>query len=216
MSFQAMLGRPQTGWLTPLEKVRAIQYAAVNGSSKAQLVLAVMYAEGVGVVSDYSRSFHWFEAADKQGSGEAKFAMSQFFSLGVQGVADQDKAKAVVYQVDAALSGFHPSTDRLQQILQRMNRRRFGGGFAYGRGGPCCQGGPGGPPGYGNAPPPGYGQGSPLGGVGDVIISGPGQSGPGPGSGYGGPGYGGGPGQGPGYSSSPAYGYGQPPAYGRR
>ena len=201
MAFQAMLGRPQTGWLSPLEKVRAIQYAAVNGSSKAQLVLAVMYAEGVGVVSDYARSFHWFEAADKQGSGEAKFAMSQFFSLGVQGVADQDKAKAVVYQVDAALSGFHPSSDRLQQILQRMNRRRFGGGFAYGRGAPCCQGGGGGPPGYGNAPPAGYGPGAPLGGVGDVIISGP------PAQGYGQPAY----------NSSPAYGpYGQPPAYGRR
>lgn len=201
-AFQAMLGREQTGWLTPLEKVRAIQYAATNGSSKAQLVLAVMYAEGVGVVTDYARAFHWFEAADRQGSGEAKFAMSQFFSLGVQGVADQDKAKAVVYQVDAALSGFHPSADRLQQILQRMNRRRsgYGPGFGFpGRGGPCCSAGGPGPaygPGYGGPPvDPGY-------------VAASGYTGP-PGQGYG-PGYGG---PGPVVVDGPQ---GPPPAYGRR
>jgi len=121
-AFQAMLGKPQTGVLSPLERVRAIQYAASNGSAHAELVLAVMYAEGVGVPTDYARAYHWFEQADKQGSGEAKYAMSQYFSLGVQGVADQDKAKAVVLQLDAALSGFHPSTDKLQAILNRLYR----------------------------------------------------------------------------------------------
>jgi TPR repeat protein len=118
-ALQAMLGREQTGHLTPLEKVRAIQYAATNGSAKAQLVLAVMYAEGVGVPMDYARSYAWFAKADKQGSPEAKYAMSSYFSLGVSGVADQDKAKAVVYQIDAALAGFKPSADRLSGILAR-------------------------------------------------------------------------------------------------
>ena len=121
-AFQAMLGQPQNGSLTPIERVRAIQYAAASGSAHAQLVLAVMYAEGVGVAADDARAYHWFEQADKQGSGEAKFAMSQYFSLGVQGVADQDKARAVVLQLDAALSGFHPSQDRLAAILARLNR----------------------------------------------------------------------------------------------
>ena len=120
--LQAMLGRPQTGYLTPLEKVRAIQYAAVNGSSKSELVLAVMYAEGIGVPADYARAFHWFAEADKQGNAEAKYAMSQYFSLGVQGVSDQDKAKAVVLQIDSALSGFKPSAEKLQAILQKVNR----------------------------------------------------------------------------------------------
>lgn len=123
-SFQAMIGRPQTGVFQPIEKVRAIQYAAVNGSAKAQLVLAVMYSEGVGVPRDYARAFHWYAEADKQGSAEAKYAMSTFFSLGVQGVADQDKAGAVVYQIDAALSGFKPSANRLQQVLAQVSRPR--------------------------------------------------------------------------------------------
>ncbi len=123
-SFQAMIGRPQTGSFQPIEKVRAIQYAAVNGSPKAQLVLAVMYSEGVGVPRDYARAFHWYAEADKQGSAEAKYAMSTFFSLGVQGVADQDKASAVVYQIDSALSGFKPSIGRLQQVLAQVSRPR--------------------------------------------------------------------------------------------
>lgn len=123
-SFQAMIGRPQTGVFQPIEKVRAIQYAAVNGSAKAQLVLAVMYSEGVGVPRDYARAFYWYAEADKQGSAEAKYAMSTFFSLGVSGVADQDKAGAVVYQIDAALSGFKPSANRLQQVLAQVSRPR--------------------------------------------------------------------------------------------
>ena len=121
-SFQAMIGRPATGRLTGTEKVRAIQYAAVNGSSKAQLVLAVMYSEGVGVPRDYARAYHWYEEAERQGSAEAKYAMSTFFSLGLQGVADQDRAKAVVYQLDGALAGFKPSVWRLQQLLSQVSR----------------------------------------------------------------------------------------------
>jgi len=120
-TLQAMLGREPTGRLTGIEKVRAIQYAAVNGSPKAQLVLAVMYSEGVGVRRDYARAFKWYAEADKQGSSEAKYAMSTFFSLGMDGVADQNKAQAVVYQIDAALAGFKPSIGRLQQVLQQVS-----------------------------------------------------------------------------------------------
>lgn len=121
-TFQAMLGRPMTGKLTSLEEVRAIQYAAVNGQARSQLALAVMYAEGVGVPRDYAKAFYWFSQADKQGSAEAKYAMSTFFSLGVEGVADQDKATAVVYQIDGALAGFKPSAQRLRELLAQVSR----------------------------------------------------------------------------------------------
>ena len=160
-TLQAMLGRPTTGWLTALEKVRSIQFAAVNGSPHAQLVLAVMYAQGVGVPPDYARAFHWFEQADRQGSPEAKFAIATYFSEGLAGVADQEKAAAVVHQLDAALSGFRPSVGRLRDMLERVSpgRRRGWLGYtrpeeqAYDTSGP---GGPGGgysPDGYSGAPP---------------------------------------------------------------
>ncbi|HYF22563.1 MAG TPA: tetratricopeptide repeat protein [Caulobacteraceae bacterium] len=121
-TLEAMLGHPMEGRLSNLEKVRAIQYAAINGSAQAQLVLAVMYAEGVGVPADYARAFHWFSEADRQGSPEAKFAMSTYFALGVAGVADQDKAKAVVYRMESALAGFKPSVSRIQAVLAQVSR----------------------------------------------------------------------------------------------
>lgn len=122
-AFQAMIGREQTGHLSPLEKVRAIQYAAVNGSTHAQLVLAVMYSEGIGVRSDYARAFYWFQEADRGGSPEAKFAIANYFSLGVGGVANQDKAKAVVFRLDSALAGFQPSANHIQAVLAQVSRK---------------------------------------------------------------------------------------------
>jgi TPR repeat protein len=121
-TLEAMLGHPMEGRLSYQERVRAIQLAAVNGSSEAQLALAVMYAEGIGVPADYARAFHWFSEADRQGSPEAKFAMSTYFALGVAGVADQDKAQAVAYRLESALSGFRPSAARLQAVLAQVSR----------------------------------------------------------------------------------------------
>jgi len=136
-TLKGMLGLAQGTRLTNVDKVRAIQLAAINGSARAQLVLAVMYSEGVGVPADYARSFHWFAEADRQGSPEAKFAMSTYFALGVEGVADQDKAEAVVYRIDSALAGFHPTVSRMRAVLAQVSRggrptyrdsRRYGGG----------------------------------------------------------------------------------------
>ncbi|MDI1280217.1 tetratricopeptide repeat protein [Brevundimonas sp.] len=121
-TLEAMLGHPMESRLSYLERVRAVQLAAVNGSSEAQLVLAVMYAEGIGVPTDYARAFHWFEEAARQGSPEAKFAMSTYFALGVSGVADQDKAAAVAVRIDSALAGFGPSASRLQAVLAQVSR----------------------------------------------------------------------------------------------
>ena len=121
-TLEAMLGNPMEGRLSNLERVRAIQMAAVNGSSEAQLVLAVMYAEGIGLPADYARAFKWFEEAARQGSPEAKFAMSSYFALGVAGVADQDKAQAVALRIDSALFGFGPSAGRLQAVLAQVSR----------------------------------------------------------------------------------------------
>jgi TPR repeat protein len=121
-TLETMLGHNMESRLSYLEMVRAIQLAAVNGSSEAQLVLAVMYSEGIGVPPDYARAFHWYSQADKQGSPEAKFAMSTYFALGVAGVADQDKAEAVAFRIDSALAGFGPSASRLQAVLAQVSR----------------------------------------------------------------------------------------------
>lgn len=119
-TLQAMLGLPEDGLMTNLLSLRAIQYAAVNGSCQAELVLAVMYEEGIGVPADYARSFYWFSEAALKGSPEARFAMSSFFARGVEGVADQDKAKALVLRLASAMDGFTPTAARLQAMLTQV------------------------------------------------------------------------------------------------
>ncbi|MGZ3304463.1 MAG: tetratricopeptide repeat protein [Asticcacaulis sp.] len=120
--LRAMIGMPLGDRLTNMDRVRAIQLAAVNGDAHSQLVLAVMYSEGVGVVVDYARAFYWYQQAEKQGSPEARYAMSTYFDLGLAGVADQDKAESVVMQLDSALAGFKPSVTRLQAVLEQVSR----------------------------------------------------------------------------------------------
>ncbi len=120
-ALRSMIGWPGGDRLTNLDRVRAIQLAAVNGDSQSQLVLAVMYSEGVGVEVDYARAFYWYQQAEKQGSPQARFAMSTYFDLGLAGVADQDKAEAVVLQLDSALAGFKPSATRLQAVLAQVS-----------------------------------------------------------------------------------------------
>jgi len=120
--LRAMVGMPGGDRLTYLDRVRAIQLAAINGDSRSQLVLAVMYSEGVGVAVDYARAFYWYQQAEKQGSPEARYAMSTYFDLGLQGVADQNKAESVVMQLDAAMAGFKPSATRLQAVLNQVSR----------------------------------------------------------------------------------------------
>jgi TPR repeat protein len=120
--LRGMIGMPAGERLTYLDRVRAIQLAAINGDSQSQLVLAVMYSEGVGVEVDYARAFYWYQQAEKQGSPEARYAMSTYFDLGLAGVADQNKAESVVLQLDSALAGFRPSTARLQAVLNQVSR----------------------------------------------------------------------------------------------
>ena len=125
--LRGMIGMPGGDRLTDMDRVRAIQLAAVNGDSRSQLVLAVMYSEGVGVEVDYARAFYWYQQAEKQGSPQARYAMSTYFDLGLAGVADQDKAESVVMQLDAALAGFKPSATRLQAVLAQVSRDPSGG-----------------------------------------------------------------------------------------
>lgn len=120
-TLEASLGQPLDDRLTHLLSLRAIQQAAVNGSAQSQLALAIMYEEGIGVPADYARSFYWLSQADRQGSPEAKFAMASFFARGVEGVADQDKAKAVVLRIGSAMAGFQPTASRLQAMLAQVS-----------------------------------------------------------------------------------------------
>jgi len=120
-ALRQSLGMPMGERMTNHDRVRAIQLAATHGDPASQLVLAVMYTEGVGVRTDLARAYYWFEQAARQGSPQAKYAISNYFDLGVAGIADQNKAESVVLQMDSALAGFKPSASRLKETLARVS-----------------------------------------------------------------------------------------------
>lgn len=120
--LEAVLGRPRVGSLEPIERVRAIQYAAMRGDDKSQLAYSVMSVEGIGVPADYARGYDMVLKARDRGSGEAQYIIATYLGLGVPGVADQNLAEAAVNTFGSALSGFKPSVTRLQAVLRQVSR----------------------------------------------------------------------------------------------
>jgi uncharacterized protein len=130
-ALRAMVGMPSYSLYSAprmlgTDSIRAIQLAAIYGDPRSQLVLAVMYSCGIGVPEDNARAFYWYQQSARQGSGEAKYAMATFFSLGLAGVSDQNRAQAVVLRLGSALDGFKPSEDRLRAILEQVARQGQG------------------------------------------------------------------------------------------
>jgi len=114
--YQASLPDEPTGRLTARQLVRAIQTAAVNGDAGSQNTLGVMYAKGLGVVTNYVRSEYWFEKAADQRYPAALYHLGVLYKVGPPGV-DQDLHKANDYMTSSALAGFRPTMNQLGALL---------------------------------------------------------------------------------------------------
>lgn len=115
--YQDMLGEEETGNLTPIQKVRLFQIAAVRGYVRAQRCLGIMYVKGIGVVRDYVRAEKWLLLAAEQSDGEAMYALSELYSSGADGIAKaEDKANR--YRQGAATSGFLPAKAEFLRLLE--------------------------------------------------------------------------------------------------
>lgn len=117
--FQDMLGEPQTGELTGLQRVRLIQILAVQGHARAQRCLGVMYMKGVGVQKDLVRAEKWLRAADEQGDGEAAYALSELYTTGGQGI-EKNEDMATRYRQRSAADGFTPVRDEFLRLFRAI------------------------------------------------------------------------------------------------
>jgi TPR repeat protein len=115
-TYQSSLSEDATGLLTPLQLVRAIQMAAVNGDAASQNTLGVMYAKGLGVVTNYARAEHWFARAADQRYAAALYHLGVLYKVGPPGV-DQDLHKANDYMTNSAIAGFRPTMNQLDALL---------------------------------------------------------------------------------------------------
>ena len=114
--FQLTLNDPPTGRLTAAESVRAIQTAALRGDAASQNALGVMYAHGVGVLTNYVRAEFWFRKAGDQRFGAALYHLGVLYKVGPDGIR-QDLSKANDYFTASALAGFRPTMNQLGDLL---------------------------------------------------------------------------------------------------
>ncbi len=114
--YQASLPDEASGRLTAQELVRAIQTAAFNGDAASQNTLGVMYAKGLGVVTNYVRAEYWFLKAADQRYPAALYHLAVLYKAGPPGIA-QDLHKSNDYMTSSALAGFRPTMNQLGSLL---------------------------------------------------------------------------------------------------
>jgi TPR repeat protein len=122
VKYQASLPDEATGRLTAAQVVRAIQNAALNGDADSQNTLGVMYAKGLGVVTNYVRAEYWFLKAADQRYPAALYHLGVLYKSGPPGI-DQDLHKANDYMTNSAIAGFRPTMNQLGALLDAAARQ---------------------------------------------------------------------------------------------
>ena len=116
VEYQASIPDESTGRLTGWQLVRAIQSAAVNGDAASQNTLGVMYAKGLGVVTNYARAEYWFMKAADQRFPAALYHLGVLYKVGPPGI-EQDLHKSNDYMTSSAIAGFRPTMNQLGSLL---------------------------------------------------------------------------------------------------
>lgn len=115
--FQTALNWEPTGWLSPIQTVRLIQMAAVDGDAIAQDRLGIMYAKGIGVPQNFVKAEKWFIKAANQRYPDALFNLSVLYRVGPNGV-EPDEHKSNSYRAQAAAAGYAQARCELLDLLK--------------------------------------------------------------------------------------------------
>lgn len=94
-SYQASVGAPQTGRLTPRQILDLILVAAAIGDQHAETALGVMTASGIGLEQDDSIARHWLGRAADQGNGYAQANLAVLYRDGRGGAPDMERARSL-------------------------------------------------------------------------------------------------------------------------
>lgn len=85
------------------------------GDAQAQLLLGLMYDNGLGTKQDYEQALYWYTEAAKRGHARAQFNVAEMLTLG-QGTA-RDKQQAIEWYTRAAKNGFAEAQYKLGLAL---------------------------------------------------------------------------------------------------
>ncbi len=115
--FQTALKWDPTGWLFPIQMVRLIQMAAVDGDAIAQDRLGIMYAKGIGVPQNFVKAEKWFIKSANQRYPDALFNLSVLYRVGPNGI-DPDEHKSNSYRQQAERAGYVLARCELLDLLR--------------------------------------------------------------------------------------------------
>jgi hypothetical protein len=116
--YQASLLDEPTGRLSPSQRVRLIQSAALRGDANSQNTLGVMYAKGYGVTKNFVRAEYWFRRGADQRYAASLYHLGVLYKVGPEGIR-QDLSKSNDYMTASALAGFRPTMNQLHDLLVR-------------------------------------------------------------------------------------------------
>ena len=120
--FQTALNWEPTGFLNPIQTVRLIQMAAVDGDAIAQDRLGIMYAKGIGVPQNFVKAEKWFIKAGNQRYPDALFNLSVLYRVGPNGV-EPDEHKSASYRAQADAAGYPLARCELLDLLKVADAR---------------------------------------------------------------------------------------------
>jgi hypothetical protein len=95
-NYQATIGVPQTGRLSPQEVVDLILAAAALGDSYAMTAAGIMTASGHGLIADPQTARLWFDRAADKGNGLAMANLGVLYRDGIGGPRDIPKARSLL------------------------------------------------------------------------------------------------------------------------
>jgi TPR repeat protein len=98
-------------YATALKEFRPL---AEQGNARAQTVLGLMYANGVGVPQDDTEAVKWFPLAGSQENAQAQYNLGMFYAFGL-GVS-QDNTEAVKWFRLAAVQGYVKAKNALKSL----------------------------------------------------------------------------------------------------
>lgn len=119
-AFQTAMDWEPTGILTPLQAVRLIQMAAVDGDAIAQDRLGIMYAKGIGVERNFLRAEKWFIKSANQRFPDALYNLSVLYRVGPSGI-EPDEPKAASFAAQAMQAGYRQANCELAELLRQAD-----------------------------------------------------------------------------------------------
>jgi TPR repeat protein len=128
--YQASIGAPTTGNLSPEDTVRLIKDVADRGYAPVQAALGTMYFHGIGEPQNYARAEFWFEKASDQLNPYALFNLAVMYRDGLGVELDASQAATYFIMAKRVLQSQKKKSGTMQPEIKMIDRELRALGWA--------------------------------------------------------------------------------------